>query len=152
MAEEEKNLIPVVEIPEFTEESEEYDTDYKPSLLWDLERGDFVRTATNKVPRSDGVTAYKVWCVKTVATERYACLAYSDDIGTEMENARQELDRNAVELAIKRTIEEALLVNPRTLSLENFLFRWEPGKVYVSFIVNAREEEPFVVDVAIDAE
>lgn len=36
------NLYPVVDIPEYEEENEEYDTEYKPSVAWDLEKGDFV--------------------------------------------------------------------------------------------------------------
>lgn len=36
------NLYPVVDIPDYAEENEEYDTEYKPSVAWDLEKGDFV--------------------------------------------------------------------------------------------------------------
>ena len=38
----ENNLYPVVDIPEYEEENEEYDAEYKPSVAWDLEKGDFV--------------------------------------------------------------------------------------------------------------
>ena len=81
MEEESKNLLPTVDVPDFVdeEEDEEYDVDYKPSPMWDLEKGDFVRTAANNVPMNDGYEAYKIWCVKTVSTERYSCLGYSDD-------------------------------------------------------------------------
>ena len=52
MEEESKNLLPTVDVPDFVdeEEDEEYDVDYKPSPMWDLEKGDFVRTAANNVP------------------------------------------------------------------------------------------------------
>lgn len=66
--------------------------------------------------------AYKIWCVKAVSTERYSCLGYDDDIGAEMEDAMKEEDDTAVELAIERTIEEALMVNPRTESVEDFWY------------------------------
>ena len=67
MEEESKNLLPTVDVPDFVdeEEDEEYDVDYKPSPMWDLEKGDFVRTAANNVPMNDGYEAYKIWCVKT---------------------------------------------------------------------------------------
>ncbi len=150
---EEYNLLPVVEIPDFVDEDaedEEYDVEYKPSLAWDLEKGDFVRTSANTVPKSDGYEAYKVWCVKTVATERYTCLAYSDDIGTEMEEILTESDRGAVELAIERNITEALLINPRTSAVEDFNFKWDTGHVYVSFTVYATEGEVFTVNSTIN--
>ena len=39
MEEESKNLLPTVDVPDFVdeEEDEEYDVDYKPSPMWDLE-------------------------------------------------------------------------------------------------------------------
>ena len=146
------NLFPTAEIPEFTPESDNYDTTYRPSLKWDLATGDFVRTPSNKIPQSEGTEAYKVWCVKAVYTERYACLAYSDEMGTEMDDAVSYDDENAVELAIQRTITEALMVNPRTVSVEDFKFTWNCGHVRVSFTVNSVEEEPFTVDATLDAD
>lgn len=152
MEEESKNLLPTVDVPDFVdeEEDEEYDVDYKSSPMWNLEKGDFVRTATNNVPMNDGYEAYKVWCVKTVATERYSCLAYSDDIGTEMEDILTESDKEAAELAIERTIQEALSVNPRVSSVEEFAFLWGTGHVSVSFIVYSIDGEPFTVDSIIE--
>lgn len=152
MEEESKKLFPVVDIPDFVDEqdAEEYDVDYKTSLMWDLEKGDFVRTATNSIPRNDGYEAFKIWCIKAVATERYSCLAYSDDIGTEMEDILAEPDRESVELAIERTIQEALEVNPRVSSVEEFSFSWETGHISVSFVVYATDGEPFTVDSMIE--
>ncbi len=145
------NLFPVVEIPEFTEQSDSYDTQYHPSLKWDLKEGDFVRTASGRVPRSDGKEGYRIWCVKSVATERLSCLAYADDIGTEMEKAAKEEDRSAVELAIQRTIEEALMVNPRTVKVDGFTFEWSGESVYVSFMVTAVDDQRFTISTAISA-
>ena len=107
MEEESKNLLPTVDVPDFVdeEEDEEYDVDYKPSPMWDLEKGDFVRTAANNVPMNDGYEAYKIWCVKTVSTERYSCLGYSDDHGTETEDITRESDQSTVEHSIERTIQ-----------------------------------------------
>ena len=141
------NLFPVVEIPEYIEGNEEYDVDYKPSVAWDLEKGDFVRSPSFAMTRNDGLEAFKVWCIKTVSTERYTCLAYDNDIGTEMEDAMKEADENAVELAIERTIEEALKVNPRTESVEDFEFTWEPSVVKVKFTVFAVYWESFDLEV-----
>ena len=145
MEEESKNLLPTVDVPDFVdeEEDEEYDVDYKPSPMWDLEKGDFVRTAANNVPMNDGYEAYKIWCVKTVSTERYSCLGYSDDHGTETEDITRESDQSTVELSLERTIQEALMVNPRTSSVEEFSFEWGtvlfvPKPTTVTFIFTAR--------------
>lgn len=99
--------------------------------------------------KSEGLEAYKIWCVKAVSTERYSCLGYDDDIGAEMEDAMKEEDDTAVELAIERTIEEALMVNPRTESVEDFEFSWEPSVVYVKFTVYAIHWEKFDLEVTL---
>lgn len=140
---EERKLFPVVEIPEFVEEEDDYDRNYRPSPAWDLEKGDFVRDAANKVIYNDGLEAYRTWCVKAVATARYCCAAYDRNIGSEMESAMKEADENAVELAIERTITETLLVNPRTESVEDFEFTWNGDSVQVEFWVHAVEWEQF---------
>lgn len=141
------DLFPVVDVPAYEEENEEYDITYKPSVMWDLEKGDFVLDSTGAMSLSEGLEAYKVWCVKAVATERFSCLSYADDIGSEMEDAMREEDDNAVELAIERTIEEALMTNPRTESVGDFEFQWEPSAVYVRFVVQAVYWESFELKV-----
>lgn len=146
---EEKRLLPVVDIPDITNTGSTYDTEYKPSLKWDIEAGDFVRTASNAVPRSTGYEGFQIWCRKAVATERFSCLAYSRDIGAEMEEILTESDREAAELMIRRTIEETILVNPRASSVEDFVFTWGTGHVHVSFVVNAKEGSPFTVNATI---
>lgn len=148
--EEERSLFPVVDIPDFEEDEDDYEDEYKPSLSWDLEKGDFVRNTENRVEESDGLEAFKVWCVKTVTTERYSCLAYDDDMGTEMDEAKREDDENAIELAMERTIEEALSVHPLTESVENFSFEWEADIVRVTFTVVAAGWESFSVEAIVD--
>lgn len=143
------DLFPVVDVPEYEEENEEYDITYKPSVMWDLEKGDFVLDSAGAMMLSEGLEAYKIWCVKAVATERFSCLAYADDIGSEMEDAMQEEDDNAVELAIERTIEEALMTNPRTESVGDFEFQWEPSVVHVRFVVQAVYWESFELKVVL---
>lgn len=58
------NLYPVVDIPEYEEENEEYDAEYKPSVAWDLEKGDFVCKSPFCMLKSEGLEAYKIWCVR----------------------------------------------------------------------------------------
>lgn len=145
----ENMLFPTVEVPELIQESEQYDEKYKPSVLWDLEAGDFVRNGANQLLECDGREAYRVWCVKVVNTERYTCLAYSDSIGTEMESAIKEKSSGAVESAIERTITEALLVNPRTEYVRGFVFTWNGDSVVCSFNVKGIEWEEFPLSVTV---
>jgi hypothetical protein len=148
----ETNLLPTVDVPEFIDSTNNYDTEYRPSLRWDLKKGDFVQAASGRVPYSEGRDAYQVWCVKCVATERLSCLAYADDIGSEMEAAVRLNDRKAIEIAIKRTITEALMVNPRTQKVDGFTFSWEPDSVHVSFYVTGVDNDQFEVETDIDTE
>lgn len=136
-----ESLFPTVEVPELLEETEQYDESYKPSVSWDLEKGDFVRNGANQLVQSTGKEAYKVWCVKMVCTERYSCLAYPDELGVEMEDALKEDSNSAVESAVERTISEALLVNPRTEYVRDFEFTWNGDELHCSFAVKGIEWE-----------
>ena len=83
-----EELYPVFDVPEVSDEDEEeYDTEYKRSMKWDPAKGDFVRDSTNRVMECSGQEAFMVWCYKIALTERYSCLAYPDEIGTELEDA-----------------------------------------------------------------
>lgn len=150
MAEEQKQLFPVIDVPDFAAYEERYDRKYHPSVRWDLAKGDFVRDGANRMVSADGLEAYRIWCVKTVQTERYACLAYNSDIGSEMEKAMKEPDEKAVESAVERTITEALMANPRTAAVEGFSFTWLSGdSLLVEFTVRSAEDDKFRISVTI---
>lgn len=142
-------LFPVFEVPELIDESEQFDEKYKSSVAWDLEKGDFVRTGANQLIESPGRDTYRVWCIKTVLTERYACAAYPDSVGTEMESALKEKSNGAVESAVERTITEALLINPRTEYVRGFSFTWNGDELYCSFTVKGIDWEEFPVSATI---
>lgn len=137
-------LFPVFEVPEFTEESAEYDVQYKRSAKWDVQAGDFVRDGANRVTECSGREAFMVWCYKTARTERYACLAYPSDIGVEMEAAMEDDDEMTVESMVERTITDALLVNPRTESVQDFEFSWDGDEMHCRFRVKGMDWEEFI--------
>lgn len=128
-------LFPVVEVPEFISESTEYDTQYKRSVKWDPDKGDFVRDGANRMVECDGREAFAIWCFKIAQTERYRCLAYPDVIGTEMERAMDNDDEKTVESMVQRTITDALMVNPRTEDVRDFSFTWNGDSMHCSFKV-----------------
>lgn len=50
-------LFPVVEVPDFISEDSQYDTQYKRSMKWDPELGDFVRDGAHRIKECDGKEA-----------------------------------------------------------------------------------------------
>lgn len=147
---EEKMLFPVVEVPE-EESEEEYDAKYCPSVLWDYEKGDFAVDGTGRIAEAEGLEAYIQWCVKTVQTERYTCLAYDDDIGTEMESLDDD-DPLAAESEIERTITEALMIDPRTEDVGDFTFSSEGDALYCTFSVKGVGFEERTLTIGIGGE
>lgn len=136
-------LFPVAESPQFIPESEERDNQYRPTVAWDVEKGDFILNGKGKMELCSGIEGYKVWCCKMALTQRYACLAYPEEIGAELEEALDEPEEKAVQSAIERTITEALMVNPRTEYVRDFQFTWTGDSVSCSFIVKGLENEEF---------
>lgn len=130
-----ETLLPVFEVPEFINESQQYDTKYKRSVKWNVETGDFERDGANRMVECDGKEAFMTWCYKVVQTERYTCLAYPSSIGVEMENALAENDEKTVESMIQRTITDALMVNPRTEYVRDFNFNREADVLRCTFTV-----------------
>lgn len=127
-------LFPVFDAPDLVDASAEaQSTTYGTSWLFDFEKGDFVTDGSGRVVTCDGYTAWAQWCVKTVLTERFAYLAYSSDYGVEMDNALAHPDPKAVQSEVERTITEALLVDPRTESVQNFTFSRSGDGLAVAF-------------------
>lgn len=128
-----------VEVTDFIEESEEYDTEYKRTAKWNPSTGDFVRDGAHRMVECEGEEGYMIWCYKVAQTERYRCLAYPDEIGVEMEDAMSDDEPEIVESRVERTITEALMMNPRTESVGDFEFTWDGDEMHVSFLVTAKE-------------
>ncbi len=140
-------LFPVVESPEFIQEGDTLDSEYRHTVAWDVEKGDFVLDRKNRMRICNGVEGYRVWCCKTALTQRYACPAYPDEIGAELDEALEEPDEKAVQSALERTITEALMVNPRTEYVRDFVFSWNGDNVSCSFIVKGVEGNEFYVNI-----
>lgn len=140
-------LFPVVETPDVSG-SMTYDSSYRRSVKWDFEKGDFVRDGANRMVECDGREAYITWCFKIVQTERNRCLAYPDSIGTEMERAMEDDDGKTVESMVQRTITDALMVNPRTEYVRDFVFDWNGDVMKCQFKVKGVGwNEEFSIDI-----
>lgn len=128
------DLFPVFDVPSEIEEEQNTDTEYAPAPLWDFEAGDFVTDGAHRTLYGSGYDSWVLWCTKTIMTQRWAHLAYSDNEGIEAEEAFAEPDREAVESSFERTITEALLADPmgRTLAVRQFDFSWEADGLMIS--------------------
>lgn len=131
------SLFPVFSVPSTVVASETVTEKYRPSLAFDVETGEFILDGGGTMKYNSGYEAWLLWCTKTIATERWAHLAYPSYIGTELDSAFQEPDRASQESAIERTITEALLADPRgrTVRVYDFSFSWESEVAMVGFTI-----------------
>jgi hypothetical protein len=105
----------------------------KKTWAFDFQKGEFVLSPDGKVKKCDRIEAYRQWCYKALATPRFRHLAYSTDYGHEFDDLiRRNLTREANESEIQRIVTETLMVNPHTVSVEDFSFRWEEDTCYYS--------------------
>lgn len=128
------NLYPTFVMPALTEQQQtEPAPNYGKSWFFDFTKGDFVLDGAGKVLQTDEHIAWAHWCVKAVLTERFAYLAYGTEYGCELVQARKQASRQAVEAELERVITEALLADPRTGIVKNFVFSWQGDDVHVMF-------------------
>jgi hypothetical protein len=144
------SLFPVAEVPEMLPETDLEETKYKRSVKWDAQLGDFARDSAGRLIGCSGEEAYQTWCLKTVQTPRYQCLAYPNEIGVEMEDALQGEDYEDIEDAIEQTITDALLVNPRSEQVQDFDFVWDGDTVECSFSVQGVGQEEFQIEMEVE--
>lgn len=144
-----EQLFPSIDVPAISNSGDTYDREYKRSPAWDPDTGDFVLDGSHKMIEASGAESFQVWCLKMSSTERFKCLAYcgpiGDQIGVEMDNAVYDDDHATVESMMRRTITEALMVNPRTIAVEDFSFFWEGDTVNGSCIVKAYQMDDFTL-------
>lgn len=145
------NLFPTFDMPDLVEHQTEPAPKYGKSWLFDFEKGDFVVDGAGRVKGADGHTAWAQWCIKAVLTERFAHVIYSSDYGTELDQAKRQPARQAVEAELERVITEALLADPRTQVVRDFSFRWQGDQVFVAFTVVPVIGSPETLEVVLNA-
>ncbi|QTH41727.1 DUF2634 domain-containing protein [Cohnella sp. LGH] len=136
------NLFPT-ELPvEEQEELVEPGVFFGRSWRFDFEAGEFVTTPTGKVAVSEGKDAWVEWCKKALLTERYRHLVYSRDYGQEFEELlRSGLPRSAIEMEIQRIATETLMSDPRTASVDDFVYEWSGDSCRFSCVVSNVHDE-----------
>lgn len=92
------------------------------TYLFDFEKGDFV-IRDGKLIECDGIDAIKVWIEKILKTEKGRFRIYDDtDYGCHLEDLIVGINYpiEFIEAELKREIEEALLLNSKISSVNNF--------------------------------
>lgn len=87
-----------------------------------------------------GIEAIKVWIWNALQTSRYRYYIYSWDYGAEYEDLiGKSYSQAYTEAEMETMTEEALLVNPYILGVDDFTVKYEEGgRLVVHFTVNTR--------------
>lgn len=108
------------------EEDEEEIIGYKIAPYFDSKSGDFIINGSGQIVDADEINAYIQWCENVIATQRYVCDGYSDDIGIDYVSIFASNDKDEIEVMLESEISEALAVDPygRTQYVQNVEFEW----------------------------
>lgn len=134
-------LYPYFEVPaEIAEDADETTEIVSPlrSLAFDYAAGQIPISMSGRPAEVVDHEAYKQWVIKCILTERYEYPAYGPDFGTELHAImRAGYPSDVTESEIQRTITEALRVDPRTVTVDNFSFEWNGDAVKLYFEVES---------------
>lgn len=124
---------------------------YLPSCYFDFSLGDFATDGTGAIQRCDGVEAWKQWSIKTISTTRFACLAYSGEIGIERQRVMSLSSYDAICLGLEKEITEALLADPagRTYAVYDFSFARREDGIFVTCKVMGKEQQQIELSVVV---
>ena len=127
-------LYPTFEVPKLEKKTNQVTNRNKYSVYFDFEKGDFVRNGSGIMKKSEPYDAWVQWCIKTVHTQRWACMAYSANTGVELIEAAGQETKKGKDAYLEKTITEALLADPyrRTNYVRNFQFGWQGDSVTVT--------------------
>ncbi len=145
------DLFPVFNVPGI-DVSDENNARERKGIYFDFETGDFKIDNKGRIETANPYDAWIQWCMKTVYTQRWAYLGYSDQIGVELEEALKQEDKPARESYIEKTISEALLADPyrRTKRVYDFAFKWERDNVKVTFIISGIWNNDYKISVNLE--
>ena len=142
------DLFPVFDVPKIIM-SEDDLAKQRVGMSFDFETGDFKLDNGGRIETASPYDVWVQWCLKTVYTQRWAYLGYSDQIGVELEEAFNQEDNAAKESYIEYTISEALLADPynRTKRVYDFNFNWETDSVKVTFVISGIWDNDYTMTV-----
>lgn len=121
------DLFPTVGTAEATyiDEAASDTVNYGKTVQFDFEKHEFILSPTGRQKTVTSSDAWGEWCVKTLCSERYKYLIYSDNYGEEIDTLLgKSYPRKVVESEIRRMVKDCLMVDKRTASVDNFQFTW----------------------------
>jgi len=143
-----ENLFPVFDMPAEMVADTRNTSVYATAPMWDFNTGDFMVNNARQPVYGTGYDAWLLWCRKSLSTQRFVHLAYSDNFGIEIAEAFAEPDSKAQESAIERTVSEALLADPsgRTQQVRDFIFEWHEDSLRVTCMIIGYDGNSAVID------
>ena len=116
---------------------------YRNGSAFDYETGDYRRDGKNRIMDSDGIEAWKAWCINCMCTERYKHLAYSSDFGIELDKVFAAETREEAESILTRQIIEAIMADDyeRCAYVESIEYEWPtPDSIRAHAILHGIED------------
>ena len=121
------------------------------TYLFDFEKGDFVIRDGNLV-ECDGIEAIKVWIEKILRTEKGRFHIYDNtDYGCHIEDliVGNNYPVEYIEAELKREIEEALLLNSKISSVNNFKITRTRNNLIVEMEVHTDDTGASIITVTV---
>lgn len=138
--EEDEGFVGFEDEDDFDEDEDDFEDGI--SAVFDYEDMRVKVDAVGRVNIGDEMDALRFWVTKCLLTERYNYLAYDTDFGVQFEELiRSNPDRDIAESEIIREIDEALGIDDRIESVDDFDFSWMGSHVYVTFSINTVYEQ-----------
>jgi phage baseplate assembly protein W len=121
------------------------------TYLFDFEKGDFV-VKDGKLIECDGIEAIKVWIEKILRTEKGRFAIFDDtDYGCHIEDliVGNNYPVEYIEAELKREIEEALLLNSKISSVNNFKITRTRNNLIVEMEVHTDDAGESIITVTV---
>ena len=116
---------------------------YKPSIHYDINKGEVVRDGTNKVMTATGIEAWQQWCYNCLNTVRGSCAAVPYVFGIDREAVFKAESKEEAETILTVQITDALMADPykRTKYVSSIDFNWlTPDSVELTVLVQGIDD------------
>lgn len=139
------NLFPTEKI-EIIPEPGEQPVKFGRSWKFDFDSGEFLVTPTGHIAPANALEAFTEWCQKALLTPRYHYPIYGRGYGHEFGDLiGSSYPRPVAESEMKRIVTSTLMVDPRTGSVDNFVFSWEGDTLFFTCVVTTINSDQITV-------
>lgn len=145
------SLYPVFEAPAMMEKKTTMAVVYGKSVRFNFSTFDFEMDGGHHMIETNGQDTWIQWCLKALITKRRVYAVYSNNYGSEADDSLKLPTRAAVESEVRRDFTETLMVDPRTKSVQDFVFTWGNGDALgVSLMIYPTVGDPSRLEVTIN--